>query len=94
MGARNNGEGTSEVRKNIVLLRIIHSISDRHPDKKRFRLFEIESQSHAGLALTGTQISRNAAFTQCSSLAYYSLYAVFPAMSQGLVKSGHLGSLK
>jgi hypothetical protein len=38
MGARNNGERTSEVRKGTIPLRIFHSISNHNPDKRRFRV--------------------------------------------------------
>jgi hypothetical protein len=58
------------------------------------RVIDIESESHADLALIKSQISRNAAFTQCSSLAYHGTFAIFPAMSQRLVKSGRQESLK
>jgi hypothetical protein len=37
-GVGNNGGRTSEVRKSTIPLRIIHSISNRNPDKKRLRV--------------------------------------------------------
>jgi hypothetical protein len=59
-----------------------------------YRVFDIESESQAGIGLVKFHIRRNAVFTQCSSLAYHSIFAIFPARLQRLVKSGHLGSLK
>jgi hypothetical protein len=42
IGGRNNGGITSEVRKGTIPLRIVHSISDHNPDKRRFRVSSVE----------------------------------------------------
>jgi hypothetical protein len=44
-----------------------------------YRVFEIQSESQTGVGLFKFQISRNAIFTQCRSLAYYGIFVIFPA---------------
>jgi hypothetical protein len=61
---------------------------------RSYKVFDIESESPTGVGLLKSQISRNATLTQCGSLAYHSIFAIFPARSQRLMKSGHFGSLK
>jgi hypothetical protein len=38
MGARNNGGRTSEVRRSTIPLRIVHSLSNCNPEKRRLRV--------------------------------------------------------
>jgi hypothetical protein len=50
IGARNDGGRASEVRKSIIPLRIVHSISHRNPDKRRFMVYATRIQSKSLLS--------------------------------------------
>jgi hypothetical protein len=50
IGAKNNDERTSEVRKSATALHIVHSISNRNPDKTRVRVCEVDRYPQEAIA--------------------------------------------
>jgi hypothetical protein len=52
----------------------------------KFRVFDIEPEFQTGVEFIKSHINRKGAFSQCSLLADYSIFTIFPARWQSLVR--------